>query len=266
MTEHVTDVADRAVELLPSQFRDKPKLEAFIRMMVAPDQRSEDGLWQLLTERGLEDAVGVQLDVAGAIVGERRQGKIDADYRRYIFAAIRANKSCGTGEEIITITDLILDLEDAVIKVTRFGKAGVTVEIYGESITTELATILMRFLRKAATAVAKLILLYWPSDEDELLVFATASFLTVALVGGEVTLTVASTDGMPSTGTLMLDEGTVDEEVVTVSAKTATTFTVSAVVNNHDIGASVTWVDSIGLGLGDDSNPLTGGDFVGALE
>lgn len=58
---------------------------------------------------------------------------------------------------------------------------------------------------------------------------------------GATTLTVASTTGFPSSGSLVLDDGTALEELVTYSGKTGTTFTgVSATVNAHADDSSVT--------------------------
>jgi hypothetical protein len=76
---------------------------------MAPLQRFENACIQLLTQRGVDVAVGAQLDVLGRIVGQPRSGLMDDVYRRYIRARIATNRATGKREELINIANLILN-------------------------------------------------------------------------------------------------------------------------------------------------------------
>lgn len=104
-TTHVAEAKDRLVQ----QFKGKTKLEALLTAYVNQIQDLEDVFFQLLEERVIDTAVGVQLDGLGDIVGEERKGKNDTSYRTWIRGRIRANRSSGTPEDMLEIADLITD-------------------------------------------------------------------------------------------------------------------------------------------------------------
>lgn len=73
--------------------------------MVDQCQEIEDVLFDLLTERGISTAVGVQLDNIGEIVGLARAGsQSDTEYRVVLLIQIRKNLSFGEGNTLINIT------------------------------------------------------------------------------------------------------------------------------------------------------------------
>lgn len=68
-------------------------------------QELEDVLFDLLTERGISTAIGVQLDNIGEIVGLARAGsQSDTEYRAVLLIQIRRNLSFGEGNTLINIT------------------------------------------------------------------------------------------------------------------------------------------------------------------
>jgi hypothetical protein len=266
-TEHITDHIARALSRQTQQFKSKPNLEAFITAIVRPIQRLEDVAWQLYTERGLELAVGVQLDVLGVLVGEEREGKLDEAYRRHLRARVRANRSNGTVEDLLAITRLILDDEDAELIMEPGYPAGLTLLIDGITLTEAVAETLIRMLRVAAAAGVKFLLVWYPAADAAMFTLARAAFLSAPLAGGEVTINVVSTTGFPTSGSLELDTALAVEEIVTYTGITPTSFTgVSAVANAHATGAAASWVQSPGLGLGADADPLDGGQLAGVKE
>lgn len=103
----ITDYDVRVIERLLSQYRGKPRIESLMLGGSEPIQVLEDLLNELLVDTQFAVAVGVHLDAWGALVGEERGGLTDAEYRVFIAARILANKSLGTGDELIRIFDLI---------------------------------------------------------------------------------------------------------------------------------------------------------------
>lgn len=108
LTQTTTHEAEAKARLV-QQFKDKAKLEAWLAAYVAQIQDLEDVFFQLLEDRVLDTAVGVQLDGLGDIVGEERKGKSDESYRTWIRGRIRANRSSGTPEDMLEVADLITD-------------------------------------------------------------------------------------------------------------------------------------------------------------
>jgi hypothetical protein len=100
---HAEEAQARQVE----QFKEKPDLAAIIDAASDQTQDDEDVFFELLDERALDVAVGVQLDGLGEIVGEDRLGRSDDDYRLGIRAQIKKNVSSGTGDEILEIVALL---------------------------------------------------------------------------------------------------------------------------------------------------------------
>ena len=101
------DVAAFLLSRLAEEFR-KPRISKLFGGIGAQYQALEDAAWQLYTLRSVDTAEGWVLDVLGKLVGERRQGSPDADYRIRVRARIRANLSDGTIEDVLAVFKLLL--------------------------------------------------------------------------------------------------------------------------------------------------------------
>jgi hypothetical protein len=267
MTVQITDHADRGIDRLPSQFRDKPKLEALLRVLLGQVQDVEDALWQLFTQRALAGATGVTLDAIGKLVGQPRNALSDADYRRYISARIATNRSKGKISDLYKIARLIINDLDAALYLDNQGNAAAVMKVTGIVLDDDLAAILIEFLQDAAKAGVRIILESQTDIEDESFTLAISAFLDGALVGGETTILVDSTDGFPSSGSLDIDVGLADEETVTYAGITSTSFIgVSAVANPHPDASCIQLSGAPGKGLGDEADPLVGGTLASAIE
>ncbi len=253
-----------ALARLPSQCRDAagnplPGWEAVITALVTPIQALEDLALEVLLQKFIDNAVGVQLDKIGRKVGQARNGvSDDATYRRYIKARISTNRSRGLIEDWIRISVLVIDDPAAYIHVFNLGNASAILSIEAITLDEEIGTILFGFLVKAAATGVRLVLVASESEPSETYTAATPStHLSGAHLAGVTTLTVDSTEGYPSTGTLSLSEGTAVAELATYTGKTATTFTgVSALANNHPDGAAVALVDAT------DTTGMANGGFL----
>lgn len=99
----IPDHADIMLARLPLQFRQQPRFEALIRSIGLGIQCVEADAFGMLVSTTLEASTGDALDQWGELVGERRGGLDDDDYRVFIEARILANKSNGSPDEIIEI-------------------------------------------------------------------------------------------------------------------------------------------------------------------
>lgn len=107
ITTHVSDAKDRLLE----QYRDSEKLPNFHTILEIFSQRFQDVeniLEDWNKDVSIFDAVGMQLDKIGTIVGLARvSGQNDATYRALLFIKIMQNNAQGTGEQLINVTKLL---------------------------------------------------------------------------------------------------------------------------------------------------------------
>lgn len=130
------------------QYREKPNLAAFTRILSKHTQAIETMLWGLVTERRVSSAVGKQLDILGAIVGQARGALSDSDYREYIKVRLKTNDSSGTLPELIDIVGVLAD-PTADIQGQEFFPAAMTVTIAGVVVDPSIASIILGFVRLA---------------------------------------------------------------------------------------------------------------------
>lgn len=98
---HVEQGQDR----LLSQWKDKANMQGLVKSIMQAVQEVEDTLHELLNERSIFTAVGVQLDIIGLIVGITRDGMDDETYRAELLKRIAINRSDGTTEVIISLME-----------------------------------------------------------------------------------------------------------------------------------------------------------------
>lgn len=99
---HITDHVAQGLELLIERFR-QPRIQAMLSVMLEHVQDLEDVAWDVNTAFDVTTAVGDQLDLLGAAVGELRQDRLDAAFRAAILTRIAVNRSEGKLEELLTI-------------------------------------------------------------------------------------------------------------------------------------------------------------------
>jgi len=116
-----------ALARLISQFRGKPNLEAILSVVIKQVQDLENVSFELLTERYIDVAEGAQVDGFGAIVGEAREGRGDAEYKIAIKARMQLNLGNGTPEDIIQLIRGIAG--DVRVRIYEFYPAAFMAEI-----------------------------------------------------------------------------------------------------------------------------------------
>lgn len=168
--QRIASHADEAVELLLHQFR-MPRIEAMLRALVAPLQRFEDVLWQLLTRAiPLDIAQGAQLDVWGRILRAPRAGLGDDAYRLQLRVRSLALRSHGRAEEIYAILRL------------AFGEGVdvVILELYPATILIDVGTPLevdswlySEVIRAAKAGGVRLVFVTNPGDSEDVFTWDT---------------------------------------------------------------------------------------------
>lgn len=102
-TGQITDHCTEGLSFRTSRWLDKPRFEALLCAYLDQCQTLEDTWWALYTERGIDTAVGAQLNILGDIVGAPRAGRTDDEYRAYIRGVIAANRSLGKASSIARV-------------------------------------------------------------------------------------------------------------------------------------------------------------------
>jgi hypothetical protein len=142
------------------------RLETLLTILMAPIQRFENACIQLLTQRTLTTAVGAQLDVLGAIVGQARQGQIDSVYSQYIAARILVNRATGKRQDLIGIASAILNNPSAVVTVISQAIATVFVRIDDVIVDAGTTGALVELLGDAVPLGVRLELQTSPVDDS----------------------------------------------------------------------------------------------------
>lgn len=118
---------DDGLAKMLAQFKGLPRIEALVGAFMDQIQKIEDVLWSLFTEDWIDTASGDRLDVIGDIVGEERGGAVDDDYRAFIRARIRANRSSGLLSELVDIVRLIQS-DDLDVRAREYYPAALQIE------------------------------------------------------------------------------------------------------------------------------------------
>lgn len=151
-TTHIVE----ALSNLVTQFKGKNIFDKLLTIFVTQIQEVEDVFNEIMIERCLDTAVGVQLDGLGDVVGEDRQGRNDDDYRVAIRARISLNLSEGTPEDIIFLMRSISD--GSAIDLREFFPAAITAEIIDpiDGIIDPVKTVVFLLSAKPAGVKAQL--------------------------------------------------------------------------------------------------------------
>lgn len=192
-TGEAIDHEQGAIDRLAQQFKGKPKIEAFLRVLTGPMQTLEQAFVDIIVKRQIDVAVGDQLAQLAKLVGQPiLDGLSDTDLRRYVKARIFANKSSGTGRELIKIGRLVLDDADVYIHVTSVGPAVARIQLENAVVDWDVATILERdFYARAVGVGIRIVLTWWPRLPPDLFRYAAFTGPT----DGKGYANFANTDG-----------------------------------------------------------------------
>lgn len=144
----VTDHVRAGLSLLLQQYTGLPRIEGWATSYLNRVQELEDAIWSVIVGRLIDDAVGVQLDVLGRLVGQRRNGVGDEPFRMRVRARIRANRSNGHPDDIIAVALLASGVSLDQLTYTDLYPASFRVELSSVTDAT-LATVLTELITLA---------------------------------------------------------------------------------------------------------------------
>ena len=98
--EKIPNHSDRAVGLLIDQFKNKPDLEALVRIYVDEIQLLEDAFWEFIAARDVDTSTGESLRFLGKKVGRRFAGEEQETFRLLVKTQILINRSHGKWRDL----------------------------------------------------------------------------------------------------------------------------------------------------------------------
>lgn len=242
-----------ALARLPEQFKSKTKIVQLLTALATPAAAIEDAFWQLLVERGVDSAIGVQLDQLGVVVGQERGGLSHSDYRRFIRARIAANRSRGNFEDLIRVANLVINDDTATIE-TETQNGTVVVRLRAILVTDSLAGIVLSFLQDAVSGGIRVVLESYLVVESDSFTTDAMRTLAGAHVIGQTSLATnepASWGGWPASGSVEIDLAA-NLETIAFTMTGSTVVLQTALTKNHAANSEVRLISAqqFGKGLG----------------
>lgn len=168
---------DLAKAKLLDQFKTKPRIESLLcDVFIDQVQELEVALFDLLTERTLDTAIGEQLDVLGRILVQPRMELSDENYRALLKARVLANRSDGQAETLIGIVVLV---QGAGVDVTLTEPDPATAFITVLTPPVFDPVVLFGVLKDAKAAGVRLVYVFILEPEDETFQFSETDVIEV---------------------------------------------------------------------------------------
>jgi hypothetical protein len=106
--ERINNHVEQGLARLLRQFKDKPRIRGWAKSYLKQCQLLEDAIYDVMIYRMIDNAVGEQLNVIGRIVGEPRgNNTVDADYKVFLRARVRINRSQGTTGDVLAVLAIV---------------------------------------------------------------------------------------------------------------------------------------------------------------
>lgn len=147
------------LSLFVEEFSTATVMKDYTNSFLEESNELENIFQDLLDDRSVDTAVGVQLDQVGLLVGELRNRRDDEEFRNAIKLKIAVNTSSGTVEDIIRVIKLLFG-EETGSTVLRTGKALLTIFIDEDEPTDDI----IPFLQQVLAAGVKIDSVIYPSD------------------------------------------------------------------------------------------------------
>jgi len=163
------DIVDEIKERFLVQFSGAPVIEGINKAFGVQLQDLQNAIFQLFDILSIDGNEGVNLDRIGTLVGQLRNGKSDAEYRRFLKARVKINKSNGTIPKILEILALTHPSETFSV---REPKGGVLIFNMLETWIGVDLTELMGILREIKGGGTRVELVYNRGGQDNDFLFA----------------------------------------------------------------------------------------------
>jgi hypothetical protein len=138
-----------ALSRLLAQYRELANIPALTGILATEVQELENAIIEVIVSRHILYANDAQLDLLGAIVGERRDGKGNALYRKFIQARVLINRSYGRVKDILAV---LLAVDDSVPTFSELGTAFIRVTYSIPVASAEVRRAIPDLVRQARAA------------------------------------------------------------------------------------------------------------------
>ncbi len=165
------DYCGEGTSLLLAQFR-RPLIEALVCALSSGPQDVENATWQVLTERWLDDGLGVQLDRIGELLGLPRAGWDDDTYRALLRAQVLVLRSSGTWPDLFGVL-AVVGVDLALVTHAEHYPAAILI-VLGEPLADLTGADLFGLLERARAAAIRLVLELPTVDVTEAFTWADA--------------------------------------------------------------------------------------------
>jgi len=178
-----TDIVTQTLKTMLSQFYGMPVMTEYVKSFAIQLQELEVVFVQLWVYRTIDYAVGAQLDMLGAILGESRKSRTDDDYRGALRTRILVNRSFATVEEILKVMVSIEDNREYILR--DLGQASFELELINSIATTDVSySVYNQILQLIKAGGVRAELLYHTSEIDYTFNFADGDYYQSGNRGG----------------------------------------------------------------------------------
>lgn len=169
--EREDDHVEQAKQNTISQYHELPRIQATLRSYAEQVQLTENMQWDVLLSYLLDSVTGDRLDTIGKVVGQERKGVGDAQYRIYIKARIRVNRSNGLPRDIVGL--MVLLFEGTEHSYNPRWPAAFFIEVLGLDIATVDPEIVAELSGEAALGGVGVSVHYSEHEEDGVFTYAS---------------------------------------------------------------------------------------------
>ncbi len=104
----ITDHIDQALGKLIMRFQGKPRFAAWVAARVRQVQKLEDAIQVVIGSRDVDTCDETRLEIIGKIVGQPRRGTTLEQFRMYVKARIKVNRSRGRIRDLKQIATMLV--------------------------------------------------------------------------------------------------------------------------------------------------------------
>lgn len=148
--------AVEAISHLIDFFKYGPRNQEVLKTIGLQLQELEDMYWAMYHAFDGDTAVGDQLDILGRLVGEKRQGRVDDDFRAAVKVRILVNISNGTIPELLKISETMVPTASVLIAEV----APMTIQVNFSTLTGTTLRTVFQILRKAKAGGVRLLVTF----------------------------------------------------------------------------------------------------------
>lgn len=180
LDQPILDHTEAGLDTLLAEFQQASKLKSWLAAHLDQVQDLEDGMQPLLASHSIDIAVGVGLDVIGAILGLPRGGLIvDDDYRLRLRAEVAINNSEGTQFDLINVLQLLIGLPTKDIQYDEYFPKTVYLRPRNHIVDDD-TDVVLALLKRAAPAGTEIHIVYSTveTSDDDIFRFSTVADTT----------------------------------------------------------------------------------------